>query len=63
VEAAVSVGELPFVDEETGVDISPLDGIFDLIEGNDYRLEVRLEEAEGEAGAREHPGDRDPFAA
>ena len=62
VESLFLVGELTFVDQESGIDIAANDSLVDLIERNNDRDEIGLEQLEGEVGARHHAGDSDAFS-
>src|ERR1700733_14593822 len=58
-EAVVGIGELAFVDDEAGFELSGDDGGYDLVEGNDGGFDFRGEELERKVGRGEGAGDSD----
>ena len=63
VEAAGGVGELAFVDDEAGIEVSGENFGDDLIEGDGDGFDGRVEDFEGEIGGGEGAGDGDLDAA
>ena len=61
-EAVVGVGELAFVDDEAGVELSGEDGGDDLVEGDGDGFDLRVPELEGQKGGGELAGDGDAGA-
>src|SRR5688572_22088043 len=59
VQALVLVGELALVDQQTGVDVARVYGLFDLVERDDDGDEVGLVEPESEICASHHSGNSD----
>jgi len=58
-QAIIAIGELTFVDDESGIELACNDGGDDLVEGNSDGLHVGAEELQGKIGRGESSGDGD----